>query len=88
MFDNSAASTSTSALYRSPEFIALILLDDEDDYRPRIGADSDDDSDDGASSSRPPQKLLPKAMQIVKGKPRIDGVLRWVEEAGVTGMMI
>ena len=69
-------------MYRSPEFIVLIMLGDE---HPGNGSGEEDTGKGTDSQSRTSKSIQPRALQPVNGKARIDGVFRWIEEAGLMG---
>lgn len=90
MFDSSAGGSASSSLYRSPEFVAIIFIDERDQAQPKKDSFSDSDDDEAATAkaSKPvkaPRKILPKSMQSVDGKARLEGVLRWLEDGNISG---
>lgn len=90
MFDTGASGSASSSLYRSPEFVAIIFIDERDQAQPKKDSFSDSDDDEAATAkaSKPvkaPRKILPKSMQSVDGRPRLEGVLRWLEDGNISG---
>jgi hypothetical protein len=91
LFDaNAAGGAGGSSTYRTPEFIAVILAGEgrsangpSEEYLEAGGDDDDGEQEAGTSASG--SKLLPPILQQLDGKPRIDSILKWIEEAGVTG---
>lgn len=88
LFDaNAAGGTGGSGSYRTPEFIAVILSGEgssanaPSEYLEAGGDDNRQQASTSASSST----LQPPILQPVDGKPRIDAILKWIEEGGVTG---
>ena len=68
-------------MYRATEFLALLLLGD-DELRDRDGAHGNDEEGGSSSLSKAAQ---PRALQQLNGKEKVDIALKWAEEAGVTG---
>lgn len=85
-----SSGNASSSLYRSMEFIAVILAG-EGSATSRgsaslgLEAGGDGNADDEAESSK--AAIQPPILQRAEdGKPQIDSVLKWIEEAGVTGV--
>ena len=90
-----SSGNASSSLYRSMEFIAVILAGEGSASSARgdgpassgleAGGDGNGNADDEAESSK--AAIQPPILQRAEGgKPQIDGVLKWIEEAGVTGV--
>lgn len=92
LFDPNVAGSSSSTSSRSLEFIAVILAGESsatsNSGNTYIEAGGEDDAPEAGSSkdgAKASNGLLPPILQQVEGKPRIDGLLKWIEEAGVSG---
>lgn len=91
LFDaNAAGGAGGSSTYRMPEFIAVILSGEgssgsaPSEYLEAGG----DDTRQQASTSTSANALQAPILQPVDGKPRIDSILKWIEEGGVTGVLL
>jgi hypothetical protein len=92
LFDpNAAGVAGTSSINsRSLEFVAVILAGETTASSSAgaavLEAGGDDEAPEaGSSKAGSSNGLLPPILQQVEGKPRIDGILKWIEDAGVTG---
>lgn len=88
LFDaNAAGGPGGSSTSRTPEFIAVILSGEGSSANApseSLEAGGDDNRQE-ASTSTSASALQPPILQLVDGKPRVDSILKWIEEGGVTG---
>lgn len=85
LFDaNAAGGAGGSSTYRTPEFIAVILAG-EGSSANAPSEYLETGGEDGRQQASTSTALQPPILQPVDGKPRIDSILKWIEEAGVTG---
>lgn len=88
LFDaNAAGGAGGSSSYRMPEFIAVILASEGSSANAPSEYLETGGDEQQASSSTSASTLQPPILQPVDGKPRVDSILKWIEEAGVTGWL-
>ncbi|KAK9900570.1 hypothetical protein P389DRAFT_14685 [Cystobasidium minutum MCA 4210] len=88
LFDaNAAGGAGGSSTYRTPEFIAVILAG-EGSSANAPSEYLETGGEDGRQQASTSTSLQPPILQPVDGKPRIDSMLKWIEEAGVTDSVI
>ena len=91
LFDPNAAGSTSSTNNRSLEFIAVILAGETSASTSsgaaylEAGGDEEEAPEAGSSKANGSNGLLPPILQQIEGKPRIDGILKWIEDAGVSG---
>lgn len=91
LFDPNAPGAWTTSS-RSLEFVAIILAGESsassNSGNPYMEAGGDAEGPEAGSSkdgAKANNGLLPPILQQIEGKPRLDGILKWIEDAGISG---